>query len=757
MHVYAQLPPEYVDATKRQSALKGVDLLCNGKAYVLAAGSLHGTGAHYTALFDPNTDKPLPLAPPNIVKLLDRTNPHPAPEVVDQSPNDPKRPRALLYMTADELRDTLAPLNPVDFSDRDKWFQVLAASHEATDGDEIAREMFAAWSTTDPEYADDYETIAYQWDKLNSTRPQQLTRKTLFKYAREAGGDVPRGYLLRESLAEFNAEDLGQPIDTPEQLKAALDDRETAFNRLVERINTSDPKDLFEGLEGIAQKAATLSIMQQGRIEVLMKQELRGVVPMKTIDRAFAQIERTTPKPSQKKQSDPDHLDDIPAEIATAYRDHLQETQRPLIHAVNGAWYQYTGKEWKKRPDHVVRKGLAKYAKTYIQTLEAESPPKVSTLLPRALVMLSTECTVDEDVFGFSRKPRAIINCESGELHIDGSTGSFRARPHDSESYQLHLVPVVEDPCASCPKMDSTLADIFEKAENPKALIDFIWEIIGYSLQPDKDLPIFPLFIGKGANGKSLIQKVMTALHGPDTVVSKDLALFADGAKNNHAMAEIVGARLILDDDLEKGTRLPTSTVKKLSEAKLLTANPKGKDSFSFIHHALMVVNANTYPKLREHTEGIMRRLYPIPFDRKFTKEQRDEKRADYIIENELSGVLNRALEGLARLRKRGDFARPVDVERALAAWIKSGNPGADFLRGNVEVQPGRVTRLDDVWKAYLGWCHDNGVDRRMTKPQLIGLLDEMEFVVEAVDGEQSIRDHVLTYQSGDSDPFGEY
>lgn len=762
-HIYARLPEGAHDLTKRQNALDGVDLLCNQKAYVLTAGCLHGSGKHYE--FSPGCPldlDELPLAPPNIVALLKRrdgatTQPTTGPGSAPNDQCNPTAPQsgagALLYMTPEELRDALSQLNAQNFADRDKWFALLCASHEATGGDEIAREMFIAWSTTDPEYADDDEIISTQWDALKVDRPARYTRKTLAKYLRDVGAQLPSTYTRRERLTDYQAASLTTTPESPSELESALDKRDGRFKALVELIDKTSPDELYERFDALAAQTEEFSILQRGRIEYLLRHALKGLLSTRAIEKAFRVVERDADEArkaqKQAAATTKNANKDIPLEIALAFLAELERKKRKLVHHRNGQFYFYDRTQWGSQADHVVKSALAKFATPYLD--ESEDEKAASTVLAQAFVMTSAYSVLEHDPFNFAERPRSIINCESGELHIDPKTGVARHRPHDPESYQLHKSPVSYDPFAECPAMDSTLEDIFSKAEDPQSLIDFFWELAGYSLQPTKNLPVFPLFIGRGSNGKSLLQDVLKALHGPETVVSKDLALFGDAAKNNHVFAELVGCRLLLDDDLQKGIHLPTSTVKKLSESKLLTANPKGKDVFNFVHHALMIVNANVFPKLKEHTEGIMRRLYPIPFDRKFAKGERDETRAEYIIDNELSGVLNRALEGLERLRRRGDFARPVDVERALSQWVKSGNPAVEFLRTCVDEVIGGSADLGDVWKAYRSWCSDNGVDRVMTKPQLIGLLDEMEMSPTTVDGARVIDGYTLTWSSDDA------
>ena len=119
------------------------------------------------------------------------------------------------------------------------------------------------------------------------------------------------------------------------------------------------------------------------------------------------------------------------------------------------------------------------------------------------------------------------------------------------------------------------------------------------------------------------------------------------------------------DDDLNKNIVLPDGTLKKLSEDGQITANPKGFQPFTFTKVCTVVMCCNGTPKTKDISKGFRRRAMVIPFDRGFTKEEQDPTILKYIIKNELSGVLNKALEGLKRLKQRGYFQEPISCKEA--------------------------------------------------------------------------------------------
>ena len=104
-------------------------------------------------------------------------------------------------------------------------------------------------------------------------------------------------------------------------------------------------------------------------------------------------------------------------------------------------------------------------------------------------------------------------------------------------------------------------------------------------------------------------------------------------------------------------THLDDGLLKAISEAKEMSArHAYGERHFKFRCLALPVMAGNHYPTTSDNSHGLRRRAMVIPFDRQFGPGEADQELFPKIWQSELPGVLNRALEGLARLRQRGGF-----------------------------------------------------------------------------------------------------
>jgi putative DNA primase/helicase len=256
-------------------------------------------------------------------------------------------------------------------------------------------------------------------------------------------------------------------------------------------------------------------------------------------------------------------------------------------------------------------------------------------------------------------------------------------------------------------------------------------EFIGYAVQPRRDIACFWLMIGHGANGKSKLLETIQRLVGPAAVMNAAIAKFQNDRFN---VAELPGKLLFVDDDMGVGTHLDDGLLKAISEAKEMSArHAYGERNFKFRCLALPVMAGNHYPTTSDNSHGLRRRAMVIPFDRQFGPHEADKELFPKIWEAEMPGVLNRALEGLGRLRKRGVFSLPQDCERAAREFLAHANPLNAFLEEEIAADPTGHILLQDFRDAMRKWAGAQGlkkpVPNKTLKRQLEGLGYEIKMV----------------------------
>jgi putative DNA primase/helicase len=232
-------------------------------------------------------------------------------------------------------------------------------------------------------------------------------------------------------------------------------------------------------------------------------------------------------------------------------------------------------------------------------------------------------------------------------------------------------------------------------------------EYIGLTLTTDTTHQRAQLWIGNGANGKGVLCNIVQALHGNPRSI--DLGQLQE---NQFALSEHLDASLICADEVP-ARHINEGLLKSLIAGESVSVNRKYKDPISARITGKFLVLGNHLPRITDHSDGFLRRWDIVPFDVSIPEQDRDPQLADYIIENELSEVLNWALEGLLRLRKRGRFDPKIPAAMAkmltkakvetnsVVAWVED----ADVTLG-VE---GELREKSAVYADYVAWCKRNG------------------------------------------------
>ncbi len=312
-----------------------------------------------------------------------------------------------------------------------------------------------------------------------------------------------------------------------------------------------------------------------------------------------------------------------------------------------------------------------------------------------------------EDVLGLTKlHVPSIINCKNGELWFDDDD-DYRFVNHNPDHFLTHQIGTEYDPMADCPEWDAALEKIFSNHDDCDDVIRHLHEIMGYLIQPQRQMAAWIMFYGSGSNGKSFVTSILQEIMSSKAWVGKSLEEF-EKSSNSHIQAGLVGKLLLVDDDFKKGCLLPDSILKKFSEAKGITANPKNAGEFNFVCRSTPLILTNSWPRTNDMSFGLERRAEVFHFNNTITDEEKDMGLLHRIIENELPGVLNRLIEGWANLKTRGRLLPPESCKLTKRAWMGKRNALSGFIQDKIEVtaEHGDWVEATLVWEAFQVWSN---------------------------------------------------
>ena len=478
------------------------------------------------------------------------------------------------------------------------------------------------------------------------------------------------------------------------------------------------PETITELLAGMV-KASLNSIAQRA---VFMAVRDATGLPLGTLNEAFREVSAELRGPAV----------DLGLKVAKLTLARFFDGGDHLIRSIDKCFWAYTGTHWRRLTDEQVLNRILAVVETTVDPEDTD----FRTVTSAAFALLTALRAVDGDVLKLTEEPPPVINCRNGELWI-GEGGSVQLRPHRFDSYLTYVLDVSYVLGARCPRFDKALLDIFADASYPDptdpegrrkisdaaAVARHFAEFIGYTIQPRRDIACYFMLRGGGNNGKTKLVQTIERLINKRAIYSDRLANIE---QDKFAIGSLAGKLILLDDDVDTGTRIPDGFLKKVSERKVLTGQLKFKDSFEFVATCVPVMLANNYPLCADLSLGQRRRAKIIPFDHTFTKADQDDTLFPYIWNQEMPGVLNRAIEGLQRLRRRGGFDEPESCIRARQEWLAAANPLVTFVTERcLDDHTARVP-LKAFYERFCEWAEECGVKsipaRNTLKANLINL-----------------------------------
>ena len=273
-------------------------------------------------------------------------------------------------------------------------------------------------------------------------------------------------------------------------------------------------------------------------------------------------------------------------------------------------------------------------------------------------------------------------------------------RAHTPEWFTPACLPYAYEPTAKSPRWTAFLDWMFKGSIE---LVQLVQEWFGYCLVIDSSLQKFVIAEGEGSNGKSVLLDMLRFVVGQENCSSVALEDFT----GKFDLSMTVGKLVNVVAEVGDVARLPEGKLKAFVAGDLMTFDRKHRQPLQVNPTARLVFATNKLPKFGDRSEGMWRRLIVLPCDAVVAPEQQDTELAKKLCE-ELPGILNWALNGLARLRKRGRFQIPEASRKAVHAHRQDSQPELQFFEDHCEAGPKAEVDCGALYLAYSGWCVEN-------------------------------------------------
>ena len=446
------------------------------------------------------------------------------------------------------------------------------------------------------------------------------------------------------------------------------------FEELLAAAESID-KDDIHGITELAAEAAVLdSIRCEKVLKALKKQTGLGLGALRDISRSAAAT------------GGPDHLEQAMMVIDDVGAGNLVFPGDSLW------WWTDTG-VWKKPHESELKKRIHYVARAAGVRVLA---PNVSGVLE----VLKAEIFTSDQRFDLG-DPES-VNCRNGQVEL--RSGLWVMVPHRREEFRTVQLPFEYDDAATAPEFGKFLAEVFRDDEDQAEKVEALLELMGFTLMTHARHEKFVVLVGSGANGKSVLLRVLSALCGDENIAAVQPCNFSrsfDRAHLHHKLANVIS-------ELKKGEVFADAELKAISSGEPATVDHKYGQPFVMHPFATCWFGTNFMPHIRDFSDALLRRAVVLSFNRTFAQHEQNPQLSDKL-KVELPGILNLVLAAYARALRVG-FTVPSSCTAAKKAWRLDADQAAQFVEEQCDRDAAAEISSRDAYFAYKVWADSQGL-----------------------------------------------
>jgi putative DNA primase/helicase len=195
-----------------------------------------------------------------------------------------------------------------------------------------------------------------------------------------------------------------------------------------------------------------------------------------------------------------------------------------------------------------------------------------------------------------------LLNVENGIIELN--TGKLLK--HDKKYRITRVSNVVYDRYAKCDKFECVIRSIFVT----ESMIEYAQMLFGYFLTGlTKEQKVF-VFYGYGANGKSLLARLIQAIMGPFAITTPTSTFLKKSANSNTAdLARMNTVRFVQCNELEENADLDEEKIKHMTGEEDIAARFLFANYFQFKPFFKLLMCVNNLPSPKNFSEGDKRSL----------------------------------------------------------------------------------------------------------------------------------------------------
>lgn len=299
-----------------------------------------------------------------------------------------------------------------------------------------------------------------------------------------------------------------------------------------------------------------------------------------------------------------------------------------------------------------------------------------------------------------------LLNVENGV--VDLRTGELR-RAHPAQRFTTYAPVAFTDADPEGGDWGKFVKTIIPD----ESLRRYVQRSIGYMATGLAHEQVFFIWLGSGANGKSVLSHCLSQCLGDRFLMSTQFSVFTTAVNlesKTREFGRLRGARMVVASEPKVGAQFDTAALKEVTGGEAILGRHLFCNAFTYRPTWTPTFMCNNLPKVSETDHGTWRRIRAIPFRVQIPEAVQDRELSSRIIGNDLPSVLSWIVAGAISYFKDGLGTCPA-VEELTSDYRASEDVIGGWIDDQCSVGSGS-TPVKELWDSFVKWADTEGHGR---------------------------------------------
>jgi putative DNA primase/helicase len=514
-----------------------------------------------------------------------------------------------------------------------------------------------------------------------------------------------------EGLSDEDRQKLGLTFSEEDEKWTAtriLENLAVEFQRFPDANSEGFQNAVNQAMDRLSRSEGALSVIDEDRVMKFIASQSSSQINIATLRKQL----RTLRKGDIEGENH--------NEIAQEVHKFLNEYGELRFHA--GAFWQWKGSHWEKKPEDEIMKVIATEFGFY---------PACRKSSDYRGVLLVLRATAAKQLKLVNTRG---INFANGYLDEDLTMKDHH--PDFGCTYVL-AYRYLPELAGRMPLMNQFMSDSWGHDADYKDKEAAFQEALGatlFSVAPRYQRAI--CLYGQAGSGKSVASQIVRSMLPKESLASIPPEKWSD----TFLPAELFGKVMNFAGELSESQQIPGDIFKQIVEGEQITGQYKNRDPFTFKPTCAHWFNSNHLPKTKDTSDGFNRRWLFVEWTKSVPKEKRIPDLAIKIVDAEREAIVAWAVQGFARVQAQGDYTLPTSHMALVDQMSTENNSVRYFLatspliivgKTRTEGKKSRSITANDLYSEYWSFCLATGIAKRVASNTFVRMMHDLQHAYE--------------------------